>query len=742
MRKQTIKSKVSVRTVICALLIIIGISSFSSMRVNATTVSYDSPSFSSLTPHASISITSDIELEAFPGLGTAEDPYVIEGYNITTTDNNGIYIAGTTKYFTIRNCYVEAKDNGIYIYAAANGTTKIINNACNNNEVNNIYIRFSHYSVVVDNLCENSGNGINLDYSEYSTIVNNTCNNNIKGIYLDHASFSVIQDNECNNNSNQGIYSLWSGNSTIYNNTCNHNLWEGIYLDQSSDFSTIANNTCNNNIQDSIKLCSSSYCFVINNTCYNNSRGIYVLYSEYSTIANNTFTNSFEGVFMDQSSHNIVADNICIDNDQRGIFLWFTSNSIVTENTCNNNGDDGIAITYSDNTTISNNTCNYNDADGINLRYSDFSTLKGNICNSNTGYEGISIEISNNSTISYNICNNNLLDGIKLQESVNGTISNNICIDNGFDGIEARDSGNVSISENTCNYNGWEGIILENSDNGFITNNTCAYNYYAGIYIGNTNSSTIYKNTCENNQDGIQLWYSHFQNITYNILRDNMDNGIQIDSNSDNNSLHHNNFVNNHPGSSSQARDSGSNNLWYDTEKLEGNYWSDWSGIGPYAIDGFVGAVDLYPLNEPTVYLGPPVIIDVINSPVSATELDTIEIEARVTSPYGVQTVSLHYRVNGGTWIEVSMSLVSGDLYSCTIGTFAVDDIIEFYINATDVTIEHNIAINDNSGVYYSFTIIDSVVIPEFQSHSILILSTIVFLFSFVCLVIKKQRRK
>ncbi|MCK4844372.1 MAG: hypothetical protein KAS95_01730 [Candidatus Heimdallarchaeota archaeon] len=45
------------------------------------------PTSLELTPHDPIEITSDSDFEVFLGTGTAEDPYIIEGYNITTTED-------------------------------------------------------------------------------------------------------------------------------------------------------------------------------------------------------------------------------------------------------------------------------------------------------------------------------------------------------------------------------------------------------------------------------------------------------------------------------------------------------------------------------------------------------------------------------------------------------------------------------------------------------------------------------
>ncbi len=85
------------------------------------------------------------------------------------------------------------------------------------------------------------------------------------------------------------------------------------------------------------------------------------------------------------------------------------------------------------------------------------------------------------------------------------------------------------------------------------------------------------------------------------------------------------------------------------------------------------------------------------------------------------------------------MTLISGDLYSVTIGPFAVSDTIEYYVSAIDNSVNYNEAINDNAGLYHSFTVAE--VIPEFQMFSPL-LPVIAFLF-FVCgLVVLQQRKK
>jgi hypothetical protein len=40
------------------------------------------------------------------GAGTYNDPYIIEGWDINSASNHGIWIEYTTAYFVVRNCYV------------------------------------------------------------------------------------------------------------------------------------------------------------------------------------------------------------------------------------------------------------------------------------------------------------------------------------------------------------------------------------------------------------------------------------------------------------------------------------------------------------------------------------------------------------------------------------------------------------------------------------------------------------
>ena len=146
------------------------------------------PSLSYIT-HSTIEISSDLEFDVAHGVssgtGTILDPLIIEGWNITTTEGNGIYIHDTSAYFIIRNCWIDAEQEGTFLdfnssirlENVADGTAKIANNTC-----------------------LNSFAGISLFYSSSIYLINNTCTNSNNGIYLRSSNSSYLLSNNCTDN--------------------------------------------------------------------------------------------------------------------------------------------------------------------------------------------------------------------------------------------------------------------------------------------------------------------------------------------------------------------------------------------------------------------------------------------------------------------------------------------------------------------------------------------------------------
>ncbi len=189
-------------------------------------------------------------------------------------------------------------------------------------------------------------------------------------------------------------------------------------------------------------------------------------------------------------------------------------------------------------------------------------------------------------------------------------------------GLSYIQAGTSKISHNILisTTNDGSGIALRHMNNSTVERNTCN-GFIQGIHIDDVYGCRIHSNIIINSEyQGINIRYSDSNIITNNIITNTNQHGIAIVGTSINNTIHHNRLENNAWADSydidggpsqgppnSQAYDEGSNNIWYDEESQEGNFWSDYFGIGPYSIDGPTGAVDLYPFH--TTGLTPFIII-------------------------------------------------------------------------------------------------------------------------------------
>ncbi|UCG68056.1 MAG: right-handed parallel beta-helix repeat-containing protein, partial [Thermoplasmata archaeon] len=218
---------------------------------------------------------------------------------------------------------------------------------------------------------------------------------------------------------------------------------------------------------------------------------------------------------------------------------------------------------------------------------------KDNLISNNLFFQndwGLILDQSLRNTIENNFFISNNQQGILIEHYSNDNkIINNICIDNYRDGIALNDhSSNNIVTNNHCEDNRM-GIRLGGAMSNLITNNNCTNNVY-GIYLVTSSSNTFSSNILWVNSRGLHLGDPHFGNSTDNVF-------------------FHNNFINN----VYQVEDSDpANNSYYHPTLLEGNYWSDYSGLddgtgGRTAGDGIGDTLiphpdahyDLFPLMKP-----------------------------------------------------------------------------------------------------------------------------------------------
>lgn len=191
--------------------------------------------------------------------------------------------------------------------------------------------------------------------------------------------------------------------------------------------------------------------------------------------------------------------------------------------------------------------------------------------------------------------------GIRLDNVSNGRLYNNIISDNYY-GIRLEESDFNLITGNVANESFHYGIYLSDCQNNLISRNLLANGESTGMILSTSNSNTILENIISDNSfRGIQVGGRN-NGIFGNVINNNLDYGIILYSQCDNNQIW-NNCLNN----TLNARDAayGLVNYWDSGE--EGNFWADYTGVDddgdgigdvPYDISGLAGNQDNCPLME------------------------------------------------------------------------------------------------------------------------------------------------
>ena len=315
-------------------------------------------------PHSPISINSDDDFGVFPGNGTLENPYLIEGYHIDSSSNLAcIRIEDTTKVFVIRDCLLEGGMIGISLNNVGNDTATIENNvlAANDNGIsitytNNcsifgntitegmgqaIWMQSSHGFVIAENNCTNYNGGLSFYYCDNFTIINNNFSENYDGIEIIGTYYTHIENNICLNSNFRGIALYGARNTTLINNECKGNV-HGIYL-LNTQKCIFLDNFCSNNDNNGIYLENSHSNSFISNTISSQSVGIFLEGADFNIFSSNIISENSNGILMEDSSTNSIALNNFFTNSI-GIYLKGSFYCIINENEFRLNSGGGVVF--------------------------------------------------------------------------------------------------------------------------------------------------------------------------------------------------------------------------------------------------------------------------------------------------------------------------------------------------------------------------------------------------------------
>jgi parallel beta-helix repeat protein len=360
------------------------------------------------------------------------------------------------------------------------------------------------------------------------------------------------------------IWSAWCNGTTITDNVVRNNTGNGIYL-LSSSHSTILGNT----------------------VAFNGGAGILISsHSPENTLKNNNLTMNYRNFEMGFQSHPMTLDDFMQDIDTsnkvdgRTLYYWVNQADREVPS------DAGyVAIVNSTNISVQNLNLTRN-GQGVLFAYTTDSTIENIVAAEND--QGIFLWASKNNTIRNNVLNDGAV-GIYIDNSSSNVVADNLASNN-LGGIEELD---------TSSYNN-------------LRLNTLPLNYFGILIAAECDFNLISTNNVTNNTVGIELEGNCDNNtIECNTVSYSRSYGIILSTYPTNNTLYHNNFINN----ANQVSTDGSPNVWDDGYPSGGNYWSDYNGtdlfsgpyqnetgsdgIGdtPYVIDS--NNTDHYPLMQP-----------------------------------------------------------------------------------------------------------------------------------------------
>ena len=619
----------------------------SSMPECLTVLPNTSTNPSSFVPHSTIGISGNAAFAAqgWPGDGTQQSPYIIEGLEIVA-DGTCINIFNTNVHFVIRNCVLSQTGavitNSIRLSHVSNGVIEncsisngyigigligtidcsIVNNTISDCGYYGIAQAASSYNCTfsMNRIINCGGYGFDLSYLKYSTIEsNNILNCGETGIRFRDSENVTVANNVITDSDLYGFYIYSTGNCTFRNNTLQnggigivgykeywiHNFSENVvngkplgYFYRTNDteidgdsFGQLFMIDCFNvslssgefiNASGGPSLLSCTNCTISNVESIENLYGISLLESENTTLSNNTLVEC--GIRFDGNNTrywSISETNNTVNGKPFGYFLNQDGLTI--------NGDDygQLVLVGSDSLSIVNGTF-------------DSATV------------GVAFHSCFNCSLKEVLLTNNFDLGLEVSHSTNCTSTNIVLEDSYTGGIYVDTSDNTTVTESEIERNGL-GIWIFSSDNCIIDSNQIRENRGNPIYFVNTSYGIVSDNLIYDNADSLELYVVNYLEIINNTIFGSSSDGIYMDFTSgvkarDNriygNTNHglyiglytffseiYNNMIGFNGGGN--AVDEGYFNEW-DNGVDTGNIWSDYSGNGVYTV-GALG-VDNYPL--------------------------------------------------------------------------------------------------------------------------------------------------
>lgn len=593
------------------------------------------------TPHDPIIIQSDDDFTTENGVtagnGTADDPYIIEGWEINSPSDTAIVVTNTRSHFIVRNCLLVSQ-LGTLIYNITFGT---FDNIVYNGGGQGTWLQLEESANIA--LCNSTvytWSGLTSYSSEHVSIIN--CNITCStpggfghGVYLEDSPFAVLSNITVHNGFNVGVFILHnSSHNTIRDCDVFSNL-VGIALLE-SPYQVLRNNRLYDNTYnlDVVGSKIDEYYHDIDTSNTIDGKPMYYLYNASNLVFDETMEIGFLSLI---NCNNITVKNYTPIHSGVGLLLVGTISSTITSCTFKNSLS---AILLFGSQKISISDC-YVDNAAINLLDSPNNILRNNTINAYSGFyvggnklEDFYQDIDQSNTINgkpmyYLVgkknqvfkesqvgylalvdCKNMVVTNVKISNASQGILlvhtralirkcefSSNLDgvfivnkslvwvydsnINNNFYGFEFYhasdaavvrcnvsgnlvgfnfdDSHDIIIRGCSISNNGVNGFQIWDSWDNIICRNTISNNGWGGIaMVNNCRGNEILGNKISDGYSGISMAPDYMvpehliapsnNNIHHNDIHHMQWVGIYIDTNANENMIHHNSINDNEEG--------------------------------------------------------------------------------------------------------------------------------------------------------------------------------------------------
>jgi len=383
-----------------------------------------------------------------------------------------------------------------------------------------------------------------LYYSSNNNISGNNITNSGYGIKVYYSSNNIITGNNITANNEHGIGLGFALNNRIYGNNITANNWAGIYFYDSSNNNTIIGNNITNNVGDGIYMDRAAYNMVVRNNIEENyERGICLLSSSSNIIYHNNLINNTSQVYIENSL------NVWDDGYPSGGNYW--SNYTGVDANGDGIGDMPYVIDADNQDRYPlMHPWSLLPVHNINMGLG-YAKIQEAI-NAPETMDGHTIFVDagiyhENIVINKTICligedrSTTVIDGMQKGHVINvatnsvtitGFTITNSSLASSYSGIYLYEIDGCNITQNNI-VNNYRGVNLELSSNNDISKNYITSNY-DGASLTNSSNNNIYRNKITNYQYGVILWYSSYNAISGNNVTDNI-NGIGLFYSSSNN---------------------------------------------------------------------------------------------------------------------------------------------------------------------------------------------------------------